>query len=47
MRINERESTSGMQRLQQDEAVFERTKGTCAYKKQDFGKIKPNPVKPL
>jgi hypothetical protein len=47
MRINEKESTSGIQSLQQDEAACERTGGTCTYKKRGSGKIKPIPVKPL
>jgi hypothetical protein len=47
MRINEKKSTSGMQGLQQDEAVRRQNERTCAYTKTGFGKIKPVPVKPL
>jgi hypothetical protein len=47
MRINERESRSGIQSLQQDEAIFERSKRTCAYKKPGHGKTNPIPIRSL
>jgi hypothetical protein len=47
MRINEKKSTSGMQSLQQDEAIWRQKERTCAYTKTGFGKIKPIPIKPL
>ncbi|MEQ9506294.1 MAG: hypothetical protein RLO80_08470 [Hyphomonas sp.] len=45
--MSEKKSTTGMQSLQQDEAVCERIKGTYAYTEQGSGKIKSIPVKPL
>jgi len=47
MRINEKNSTSGMQSLQQNEAVFERSGVTCAYSQHAVPKIKPILIKPL
>jgi hypothetical protein len=47
MRIIEKKSTSGMQNLQQAEAIWRQKERTCAYTKAGFGKTKPIPVKPL
>jgi hypothetical protein len=47
MRINEKESTSGVQSLQQDEAIWRPQERTCAYTKPGGDEMKPIPVKPL
>jgi hypothetical protein len=47
MRINEKESPSEVQSLQQDETLWRPQERTCAYTKPGYGKIKSIPVKPL